>query len=163
MFLIWRGKWWCDFLYYILPLENFAALVKTMIPDTFFFLGGEDLHLFSPNAALLVLPCLYPSPSCDRLQRHAVQEEPDALGALLQPRAAPDDAGDGSAPNGRRAVVWENAGWQCQQVCKCTVQKGPLLCLENNAFKLNPQDTTLTKSSLNRTQRLQIGFLCTVR
>lgn len=43
------------------------------------------------------------------------------------------------------------------------VQEGPLLCSENNAFKLNPQDITLTKSSLSRTQRLQIGFLYTVR
>lgn len=170
VFLIWRGKRWCHFCYYVLPLENCCALRLKSKPWflTHFSFLWEDLHLLSRSAALPLLPRLHPCCCFDRLECHALQEEPDAFGALLQPGSAPHDAGDGSSPNGCRAVVWENAGRQCQQVClHCALQqfgqKGPLLWLENAAFKPNPRDATSTKSGLSRNRRLQTGFLCTIR
>lgn len=107
MFLIRRGKWWCHFLLLYIAFRKllcFEALVKTMVPDRFSFPGG-DLCLFCLNAALLLLPCLHHFSSFDRIKCYALQEEPNALRALLQPCSAPDDTGDGSPANGRRAMV----------------------------------------------------------
>jgi len=81
----------------------FEALVKNMIPDTFFFSGG-GLSCRLPES-LVLLPCFHCSFFFHRFKCYALQEESNAFRTLLQPGSTPDDSGARSPPNSLGAVV----------------------------------------------------------
>lgn len=134
---------------------------------THFSFLGEDLHLpkcSTPSVALfasLFLLCQAPVPCLTRGTQCARSAAAASHGTWWR---------WWWIPSKRPLCSGLRERWMTVPTGLCTaaaadglVQEGPLLCSENNAFKLNPQGASLTKRSFSRTQRLQIGFLCTVR
>lgn len=154
MFLIWMGKWWCHFLLLYIAFRKllyFEALVKTMIPDTFFFPGVGPLSLLpkcsSPSVALFASLFLLWQVQVLCLTR-GTQCVQSAAAALLGtwwhwwwiPSKRPLCSG--------LSEHWMTVPTGLFRLCTAAtadglVQKGSLVCLENTACKPNPQDTTL--------------------